>query len=96
VAKVAKALVDGDGVAKDHLLAAEWYEKAAAHGYVESRHRLGELYSYGKGGLEQDFERAVADYSLAAEEGEGGGYAPAQNSLGICYYYGEGVEKDYV
>jgi TPR repeat protein len=38
----------------------------------------------------------VTEFRRAAEEGEGGGYAPAQSSLGECYYQGHGVEKDDV
>jgi TPR repeat protein len=94
---LAKALVNGDGVAQDFVLAAEWYEKAAAQGCVESRHRLGELYYVGKEGVERDVERAVAEFRRAAEEeGEEGGHAPAQRFLAFCYYNGEGVERDHV
>ena len=67
--EVAKALVNGDGVAQDFVLAAEWYEMAAAQGCIESRHRLGAMCYHGRG-MEQDFARAVAEYRRAAEEGE--------------------------
>jgi TPR repeat protein len=91
---VAKALINGDGVAQDSVLAVEWYEKAAARGCALSQYDLGEKYFYGKG-VDQDFERAVAEYRLAAEEeGEGGGHSAAQMSLGFCYYHGHEVEKD--
>jgi TPR repeat protein len=94
---IAKALVNGDGVAQDFVLAAEWYEKAAAQGCVESRHRLGEMYYVGKEGVEQDFARAVVEFRRAAEEeGEEGGHAPAQSCLAFCYYRGDRVEKDHV
>jgi TPR repeat protein len=93
---VAKALVNGDGVAQDHVLAAEWYEKAAAAGDIESRHRLGKMYFHGQEGVEQDLECAVAEFRRAAEEGEEGGHAPAQRFLADCYYDGDRVEKDYV
>jgi TPR repeat protein len=83
-------------VAQDFVLAAEWYEKAAAHGCAVSSNHLGEMYYHGEG-VEQDFERAVAEYRRAAEEeGEEGGHAGAQSSLGFCYEQGQGVEKDYV
>lgn len=82
-------------MAQDFVLAAEWYEKAAAGGCVKSRYRLGEMYYYGDG-VEQDFVRAVAEFRRAAEEGEGGGHAEAQRFLGICYYNRHGVEKDHV
>jgi TPR repeat protein len=94
---LAKALVNGDGVAQDFVLAAEWYEKAAAQGCVDSRHRLGKLYYVGKEGVEQDFARAVVEFRRAVEEeGEEGGHALAQSCLAFCYYDGQGVEKDHV
>ena len=65
---VAKALINGDGVAQDFVMAAEWYGKATAQGCVASRHRLGELYYLGKEEVEQDFARAVAEFRRAAEE----------------------------
>jgi TPR repeat protein len=82
-------------VPQDHVLAAEWCEKAAAAGCLESHHRLGQMYFHGKG-VEQDYERAVAEFRRAAEEGEGGGHDRAQSFLGFCYYFGLGVEKDQV
>ena len=38
----------------------------------------------------ENYSTAFALYSLAAEKG----YAKAQCKLGICYYYGYGIEKD--
>jgi TPR repeat protein len=93
-----KALVNGVGVAQDFVMAAEWYRKAAAGGCVVSRNQLGEMYYFGKEGVEQDFARAVAEFRRAEEEEgeEGGGHAPTQRFLAFCYYHGQGVEKDHV
>jgi tetratricopeptide (TPR) repeat protein len=38
-----------------------------------------------------DFAEAVKYFGKAAEQG----YAAAQNNLGYCYYFGEGVAQDY-
>jgi TPR repeat protein len=59
--RLTKALVHGDGVARDFVLAVEWYEKAAAQGCMRARHSLGEMYL-----TEQDYERAVAEFRRAA------------------------------
>jgi hypothetical protein len=40
--------------------------------------------------VKKDLATAVEWFTKAAEQG----YAPAQNSLGFCYEYGDGVEKD--
>ncbi len=41
--------------------------------------------------MEKDYDEAVRYCKLAADQG----HASAQNSLGLCYENGEGVEKDY-
>src|SRR5690606_41988002 len=43
-------------------------------------------------GVSQDMERGAELLRRAAEVG----YAPAQNSLGLSYDFGEGVSQDYV
>ena len=39
----------------------------------------------------QDYSTALADFRLAAQQGD----ADAQYSLGVMYYYGQGVPPDY-
>ena len=51
---------------------------------------FGNDYFYGKNNVIQNYESAVYYYRLAAEAG----FAKAQNSLGYCYYHGNGVEYD--
>ncbi len=41
--------------------------------------------------MKQDYAEAVKWYQKAAEQGHAG----AQNNLGVCYEYGEGVKQDY-
>jgi hypothetical protein len=41
--------------------------------------------------VEQDSTEAVRWYRIAAEQG----HAIAQNNLGMCYSYGNGVTQDY-
>lgn len=62
--------------------AEEWYTKAAERGdsYV-----LG-LFYY----REKNYSKAVEWFTKAAKQG----YAEAQNKLGLCFQYGNGVEKD--
>jgi len=58
--------------------------------YYRNNHILGWCY-YNGHGVEQDYEKAVEWYMLAAAQGD----ALAQNNLGICYENGFGVEQDY-
>lgn len=41
--------------------------------------------------IEPDYKESVKWYKLAAEKGD----ADAQNNLGVCYYFGQGVEQNY-
>jgi FOG: TPR repeat, SEL1 subfamily len=52
---------------------------------------LGAQYYDGNRGFEQNFEKAVNYYKMAAEKGE----RQAQENLGYCYYYGRDGEPDY-
>ena len=60
------------------------YDKDGFYAYV-----LGNCFYYGKG-IEQDYEKAVYYYELAANQG----FAVAQNNLAICFLKGEGVSQD--
>ena len=48
------------------------------------------MYEYGLE-VAQDFSRAAKWYKRAADQGDGW----AQNSLGVLYYHGQGVQKDF-
>lgn len=81
-------------------IAAEEYETAlnllkdtAQNGYAKAQYLLGSLHHDGLVDvLDQNLDFAVEWYRKAAEQG----YALAQDDLGDCYYYGDGVEEDYV
>jgi len=57
---------------------------------AEEMNRLGDDYYYGRNGKSQSYIEAVKWFRKAAEQG----YAEAQNNLGYCYEYGQGVEKN--
>ncbi len=60
------------------------------NGNADAMNDLGALYYTGRCG-EQDFEKAVKYYTMAAENGN----MIAIQNLGYCYYYGRSVEVDY-
>ncbi|NNJ83559.1 MAG: sel1 repeat family protein, partial [Gammaproteobacteria bacterium] len=79
----------GDGIQKNHKLAAHWFDKAAEQGYAPGQFNLARLYRQGKG-VEQDYGRAVHWYRKAAEQG----LVIAQFFLGKSYAEGQGISKD--
>lgn len=81
---------DGEGVAQNDELAAQWYRKAAEQGNVRAQENIGDMYEAGLGVAQND-EAAVQWYRKAAEQGDAGG----QRSLGLMYYQGKGVAQNY-
>ena len=53
---------------------------------------LGEMYYFGKGGVEQDYVEALRWYQKAAEHGN----TEAQHTLGVMYYQGKGAPQDFL
>jgi hypothetical protein len=85
------AYENGQGVPKDEAQADSWFRKAAEQGNADAQERLGEMYSYGQGGIAKDETLAVSWFRKAAEQGN----AAAQNSLGVAYLTGQGgLAKD--
>ena len=80
---------NGDGVSKNPMEAARWYQAAAEQGVEAAQCSLGVYYANGWG-VGKDLAQAVKWYSVAAERG----YAKAQFLLGLCYERGEGVSED--
>ena len=78
------------GVPQDYGQAAEWFRKAADHGYPAAQFNLAYLYGEGRG-VPQDRGQALAWYRKAAEQGHTG----AQTNLGTAYEAGQGVERDF-
>ncbi len=79
---------------KDFCLAAQWYGRAAAEGYVPAQYMLGLCIATRRGirGRQSEattlFKHAVAYYKEHLEDPE------ACYRLGILYLYGYGVEQD--
>jgi len=66
-----------------------FFELAAKQNNAAGQYGLGELYSYGKGGAEQNVEQALNLYEQAAQQG----YMDAQATLGELYFYGRHRKK---
>jgi TPR repeat protein len=75
--------------AKDAVIAADWYERAAAQSYAFAQNNLGWLYENGQGKPKDEAE-ASRWYRKAADQDD----ALAQINLGLLYERGRGVVKD--
>ena len=64
--------------------------KQANTGNGEAMGRVGDYYFHGKIGLQQDMAEGVKWFHRALEAGCGN----AAYDLGLCYYHGDGVDKD--
>ena len=80
------------GYAQDETIAG--LRTRAEHGDADAQYRLGSMYDYGQGFLQdlQDDVEAVKWYRLAAKQN----HVEAQLVLGYRYQRGEGVPRDYV
>lgn len=59
-------------------------------GVAEAQHDLAAIYTAGRGGVTQNFEKAAAWFREAADQG----IANASYNLGVLYHQGLGVERD--
>lgn len=75
--------------AKDGVVAAQWYERAAEQSYGLAENNLGYLYEDGQG-KPKDTAQAANWYRKAADQG----VSLAQFNLGRLYATGEGVPRD--
>ena len=66
-------------------------QKLCDAGNLAATKLLGDLYLDGKGGVAQDYAKALSTYMIAAEED----YAPAQAQVGYIYQNALGVPADY-
>ena len=80
---------DGDGVLKDFIKAANWFQKAAAQGDSASQLKLGGMYYQGMG-VPKDYTKAVEWFQKAATQGD----AKGQLAFGLIYRVGAGLSKD--
>ena len=102
------AYFNGNGVPKDESEALKWHSKSAEQGNAKAQAALeelktaqpapppqqtpDELFNLGCQCVEKkDYTNAVKYYQQSADKGHAG----AQNNLGNCYYYGQGVSLDY-
>jgi TPR repeat protein len=86
---LARAYLDGNGVAQDDALALKWLRLAADENYSDAENELGILYSSGRA-VEKNKTEALRLYKKAAKHGSSSGMF----NLGACYYNGEGVNTD--
>src|SRR5581483_3376696 len=78
----------GNDFEKDEIKTFEWLKKSAEQNYKHTQNKLGEDGT----GTEKDLKKAIYWYQKAAENGD----KYALYSLGLCYQYGNGVEKDEI
>lgn len=84
---------DGTGCKKDVKKAIEYYEKGVSKGDIDCQLLLGDIYS-GKNeemSIKADYEKAFKYYKEAAERGN----IKAKFETGFCYYFGNGIKKDW-
>lgn len=89
-ANLADCYVYGNGVEQNYRTAMEWYEKAADQDYAPAAFNIGRLYYNGRPGIGLNYAKAAFWYRKAAELG----LSEAQNSLGVCYLKGQGVDRN--
>lgn len=77
----------GKGCQLNYNKARKWFEKGFELGNTKAAYLLGYLYLKGFGNIEQDYTKAVEWF-------EKSDYPMAKYWLGVCYYYGYGVEKN--
>lgn len=82
----------GERVARDETLPASMQdlENQAFAGVPEAQHDLAAIYTAGRGGVTQNFEKAALWFREAADQDVGN----AAYNLGVLYHQGLGVEKD--
>lgn len=78
-----------DTIPCDTVKAVRWFERSALQGDVESANIAAHHFISGNG-VARDFAKAYSLYSLNASQND----YDSQYGLGLCYYYGLGVEKD--
>lgn len=81
----------GQGIVKDPVAAAVWFQKAAMQGQREAINTLATLYRLGEG-VAQDYQQARRWYQEAAKFG----FENAQYRIALMYNDGLGVPKDPV
>jgi TPR repeat protein len=75
---------------QDVAEAVKWYRKSAEQDFAEADLQLGQLYYSGDVGIDKNYPEAAKWLTKAAEHGK----LWAQNTLGVMYEEGYGVDKD--
>ena len=83
--------VDAEKAAELYARALPGLQKLSTEGNLAAAKLLGDLYLDGKGGMQQDYAKAMEYYMMAAQEDN----ADAQAQLGYMYQNALGVEADY-
>ncbi|HWA42418.1 MAG TPA: SEL1-like repeat protein [Hypericibacter adhaerens] len=86
---LADAYYQGNGVSGNKPAAAYWYERAAGHGSIQAKSRLGQMLFTGDG-IPKDEGKAAGLLREAAEAGD----TDAAYDLGLAYATGRGIERD--
>ena len=81
----------GEGVKKDEIEAAKWFQLAAEQDHSDAQTVLGLMYTNGEG-VPQVYMEAEKWFRLAADQGN----PHAQNFLGSMFLEGKGVPQDYI
>lgn len=75
----------------DYKTAVELWKPYAVDGNVNAQYSIATIYYEGKGGIEQNYRKAMYWYKQAAESD----YAKADAQIALMYCKGEGVLKSY-
>lgn len=89
-ANLGNLYLNGLGVPRDYVQAAQWFQKSADMGNPLGKTKLALLYLAGWG-----VEKSEAKAFLLFREAAEGGFAPAQITLGELYFSGRGTEVDF-
>ncbi|MDF2542231.1 MAG: hypothetical protein K0S47_1949 [Herbinix sp.] len=91
--QIGEMYLRGEGVTSDLAEAIKWFNQASEHGDTEAQKRLADIYEdkYGTYNT-KDIKKAIEFLKMSAI----GGNKYAQHDLAEKYYYGTGVERDYV
>jgi len=83
---------EGLAVKQDILKAISLYKSAATQGHAWSQNKLGSLLVRGEYDVPVDQVEALKWFKKASDQG----YMPGKFNIGLAYYNGNGIDKDYI